>query len=128
MTTEDILATAVMGFILGLFAFGASYVRVRYWSKRFRPGSSTAADSAQADRHTLPHTIQPTGARPRSWLDHYIAFEWTVDLVWVALVVAMLVYGSVVAPRLRYILATAIVTTAACWWVWLTIRKWLRRP
>jgi hypothetical protein len=127
VSAEDILGPLVMGFLLGLFAFGATYVRVHRWSTRVPSNASTPAGDGPSDRHVLSQPIQPSGTPLRAWLEHVVAFDRVADMIGVVLVVAMLVYGAVVAPRLRYVLASAVVTMAVAWWLWQSITKWLHR-
>lgn len=107
MQTEDILSTVLIGFLFGLFVFAAVYFRVLRWHR---------------GRVTHPATTSL-----RAGIDQLFALDRLVDLVVALFIVAMLVYGAVVAPRLRYILGVAVITAAASWWVWHVIMKWMRR-
>jgi hypothetical protein len=127
MSGEDLYASVMAGTLLGLFAFAGGYVRVRRWSNRAPRTSSTEAAAGQDGRHDPG---RPTLAEPisfRAGIEALFALDRVADLVGALFIVAMLVYGAVVAPRLRYILAVAVITVAVTWWVWRLVTKWLRR-
>ena len=124
METEDLLASALMGFLLGLFAFVAGYVRVRRWSGATSPAARPDT-AGQDDRYHPGQVTNPSSMSFRTVIEQFFAFDRLVDLVSVLFVVAMLVYGAVVAPRLRYILAAALITVAVTWWVFRLVRRWL---
>jgi hypothetical protein len=127
MSSEDLYATVVMGFLLGLFAFGAGYMRVRRWSNRASSKSSAAATAGHDGRHDTARATVVEPISVRAVIEALFAFDRAADLVWGLFVVAMLLYGAVVAPRLRYILAVAVMTVAITWWAWRVVVKWLQR-
>ena len=126
MNSEDLYAIIMAGSLLGVLAFAGGYVRVRRWSNRI-PRTSTAEPGTGHDGRHDPG--RATLAEPMSFravMEALFALDRVADLVWVFFIVAMLVYGAVVAPRLRYILAVAVITVAVSWWVWRVITRWLR--
>ena len=127
MINEDVLASGAMGFVLGLFAFIAGVVRVRYWVSRRRKAtlSSTAAGG---DPRYAPGPVAPSsGGGLRMVLDQVLAFDRFMDLLGVLFVIAMLLYGAWVAPRLRLILAVAVATALMSSFMWLKVARWLAR-
>jgi len=60
-------------------------------------------------------------------LDQVLAFDRFMDLLGVLFVIAMLLYGAWVAPRLRLILAVAVATALMSSFVWLKVARWLAR-
>jgi len=42
-------------------------------------------------------------------------------------ILALLLYGAWVTPRVRYILGSAAITVLTCWLGWRTITKWVSR-
>lgn len=118
MTREDFYVSLVVGFLVGLFGFAAILVRVRRWpffrqvrenEDRYRPG-------------------QPTGGpSPRGTLHNIVMMDYLADFAGTILVLALLAYGAVVSPRLRYVLLVAVITAAISWRVWLAVMKWMKR-
>jgi len=60
-------------------------------------------------------------------LDQVLAFDRFMDLLGVLFVIAMLLYGAWVAPRLRLILAVAVATALMSSFMWLKVARWLAR-
>jgi len=127
MINEDVLASAAMGFVLGLFAFTAGIVRVRYFASRRRQ-KILRSGAAGGDPRYSPGSVAPSlGTSLRGLLAQVLAFDRIMDLVGVLFVIAMLLYGAWVAPRLRLILAVAVATVIISSLVWLKVARWLAR-
>jgi len=125
MIDEEVLASCATGFLLGLFAFAAGIVRVRYWASRRRQ-SPLNPSSGKGDARYFPAGVaQSSGGKLRVALNQYLALERLIDLLALGFVIAMLLYGAWVAPKLRLILAVAVVTGIGCSLVWVKTKKWL---
>jgi len=122
MSREDLLFSGAMGFLLGLFAFAAGMVRIHWWTRGRRPRAPSVPDSVD-DRHAPGLTIQPGRGSFREVLDQMIVMDRILDLVGILFILALLLYGAWVTPRVRYILGSAAITVVVCWLVWRTISK-----
>lgn len=125
MNKEDFLASTMIGFLVGLAGFVAIYVRVRQWSAlRARASSPVPGVSGPGQP-----TVEPTAAMPLSLRDavnSLFALDRWADLAAVGFILLMLLYGAIVAPRLRYILFVAVITAAVAWRVVQYVMRWLR--
>jgi hypothetical protein len=121
-STEDIYAAAAMGFLLGLFAFGVGLIRVRAW-KRTGPGRSRSDSRVAQDRYSAPPTVQPRVDRRQAFMGGVAVLDRIGDLVGLLLILAMLLYGAWVAPRLRLAIAVAALTVGLCCLVWRAVRR-----
>jgi len=54
-----------------------------------------------------------------------VAVDRILDLIGILFILALLSYGAWVAPRVRYVLGSAVLTVVACWMAWRTISRWL---
>jgi hypothetical protein len=125
MIDEEVLASGAMGLMLGLFAFTAGVVRVRYWaSRKHRTSPNRSSDTVDA-RYSTNQIAPSAPSGLRAALQGYFAFERLMDLLVMLFFVAMLLYGAWVAPRLRLILLVAGFTAIGCSFVWVKTRKWL---
>ena len=119
MSREDLLACGAMGFILGLFVFAAAMIRVRRWPFR----SSSSGVGIEEERYGKGTPVQPTTISLRKLFHGYIALGYLYDLVWMGILLAMLLYGAFVAPRLRIIVVVAGITVLVAWQCWRLLAK-----
>ena len=125
MADESAFEAAAMGFVLGLFVFAASFLRVRYWSSRRRQ-TSLSSDAGPDDRRYSPSQVAPSlGGGFREVLEQLLAFEHVMDLLGVLFFAGVLLYGAWVAPRLRLILAVGVATVVGCTFVCFKIARWV---
>ena len=125
MNSEDLYVAAAMGFLLGLFAFAAGLIRVRNW-KRIVSGRSRTSSSVAHDRYSAPPTVQPAGVRRRSFLSGLLTLDRLGDSLALLFILAMLLYGAWVAPRLRLIVAIAALTVGLCCLAWRGIGRLMK--
>ena len=127
MNNQDVLASGAMGLLFGLFAFAAGFVRVRYWGSRRRQTPLNSSPGTVDARYSPGRVAPSLGSELRAALGQLLAFDRLMDLVAVLFVIAMLLYGAWVVPRLRLVLAVAVATAMGCTLVWLKAAKWLAR-
>jgi len=116
MNTEEVLATLLVGGLVGLFLFVGVTVRVRRWSP-----SRPVVDDRYHPAPEPPRPISPLRTAEKA----IHTADQLYDLVLCVIVIAMMTYGAIVAPRLRLILLVAVVTAAVLWWGWQGLQKWL---
>jgi len=129
MSSEDLIAACAMGFIFGLFLFVAVYVRVRKWPSQRQPSRSATDSEEGGARYAAGSTIDPPRPGLMKLLEQLVIIDRFADLAISLFLVAMLLYGAIVAPRLRIVECVAGGTALLCWWCWRTVSRWLtRRP
>src|SRR5712691_4298405 len=112
MEQEDLLFSLAMGFLFGLFAFAAGMVRIHWWGRGRQPRSPSDPDIA-GDRHGPGGRIQPRRGSLLTALDQLLVVDRILDLIGILFILALLLYGAWVAPRVRYVLGSAAVTVVA---------------
>src|SRR6266571_4577646 len=127
MNDEDLYASIAMGGVLGCFAFVAGLIRVRRWNLRIRPAGAQSDSAAQQDRYAPIRGADATGGGVLAFFEQLASIDRIGDLLGLLFIVAMLLYGAWVAPRLRVIVAFACVTVVLCCLVWRVVGKWLKR-
>src|SRR5262245_47998488 len=98
MNKEEILTALLVGGLVGIFLFVAIQVRIRRWSPRKPESDDRYRSTQEPTRPTSP--LRSAGKAVDT-------AERLYDLAFSILVVAMVIYGAVVAPRLRPILLVA---------------------
>jgi hypothetical protein len=118
---EELFPPIFMGVFSGLLLFGGIYMRVR----RFRGYGLRASSAArnQDQRYSPGQEIRPAQVTLRGVIDKIRATGQMGDLAWLLLILSMLVYGAVQVPRIRYFLASGVLTVAAALWVWRAVAR-----
>ena|SRR2546425_2841762 len=127
MNNEDLYASLAMGGVLGVFAFVAGLIRVRRWNLRLGPAGPRPDSSTEQGRYSPDRPIQSPSGTLFAFFAQFAAIDRLGDLLGLLFIVAMLLYGAWVAPRLRLIVAVAIITVALCCLGWRGVGKLLKR-
>ena len=90
-----------------------------------RPRRSPSVPDDPDDRQGPGATIHPSRGSLLAALDQLVAVDRILDLIGILFILALLSYGAWVAPRVRYVLGSAVLTVVACWMAWRTISRWL---
>ena len=74
----------------------------------------------------MPSIIEPTGSGGmlRGALEQFFHLDRVGDLVALLFIIAMLLYGAWVAPRLRVVLEVAVPTVVMSSFVWSRLKRW----
>ena len=126
MNEEDLYSSIAMGGVFGVFAFVAGLIRVRRWKLLLGPAGPRPHSSTEQDRYSPDRSVQTASGSFSAFFVQVATIDHLWDLLGLLFVLAMLLYGAWVAPRLRLILAVAAVTVGLCCLGWRGVRKLLK--
>ena len=125
MNAEDIAASLVLGFLAGLLIFAA--IAMSHRGKPWWVGPPVRPPAAPTDdpRYRSPTPEAATRRSNSGPFDALFTFDRVYVLVTRLVLLAMVLYGAWLAPRLRWVLLAAVSTLALLHVLWHYVARWL---